>query len=76
MDEMELKTHLMETDDDFRQLVEQHQEYERQLETLSQKPYPNEQDQIEETVLKKKKLALKDQMLYRMNVYREQHASV
>lgn len=76
MDEKEIKEHLIATDDDFRRLAEQHQEFERELEVLSQKLYPNEQDQFQETILKKRKLALKDRMLLRMSQFREQDAPV
>ena len=62
MDEATLKDYLVRHDEDFRQLAEQHQEYERQLEELTQKPYLNESDQFQETIIKKKKLFLKDQM--------------
>ncbi len=75
MNETELKEYLFQNDDEFRMLAEQHRELERQLEELIQKPYPDERDQLQETVIKKKKLVLKDQMLVRMARYREQHAA-
>ena len=62
MDETVVKAYLIETDQDFRKLADQHQAYERELETLLSKPYLNERDHFQEKVIKKKKLLLKDQM--------------
>ena len=58
----ELKAHLMATDEEFRRLSEQHAEYKKRVEVLEAKHALTEEEQLEETVLKKKKLALKDQM--------------
>ena len=62
MNEFDVKAYLIENNQDFCQLVEQHQGYETQLQNLQGKPYLNEQEKLEETVLKKKKLALTDHM--------------
>ena len=62
MNEVDVKTYLIENDQEFRQLAQQHKGYKTQLRELQGKPYLNEQEQLEETVLKKKKLALKDHM--------------
>lgn len=58
----ELKLQLLESDEEFRQLVAQHQDLEHQLNTLSGKPYLNESEQFEQMTLKKRKLQLKDRM--------------
>jgi len=58
----ELKAHLMQTDEEFRRLVEQHAQYKRQLDEIESKPYVTPQDEIEEHRIKKLKLHLKDQM--------------
>ena len=52
----------MRTNELFLKLVEEHKEYEHQLELLLGKPFLNQHEQVEEIVIKKKKLALKDQM--------------
>ncbi|HSR68394.1 MAG TPA: DUF465 domain-containing protein [Acidobacteriota bacterium] len=75
MDETKLREYLAQNDEEFRQLSQQHREFDQQLEALIQKPYPSEDDQLRETILKKKKLALKDQMQMRINQYVAQQAS-
>jgi uncharacterized protein YdcH (DUF465 family) len=61
MPEDSLKEELINHDDGFRSLHEQHQAYERQLETIQQSPYSSE-DEMEMKRIKMCKLALKDQM--------------
>ena len=58
----ELKTHLMQSDDEFRHLAEQHARYHEQLEALEAKSYLTPEEEVEEHRLKKVKLQLKDQM--------------
>ena len=48
--------------EDLRRLEEEHRQYSRQLEALLQKPYPSEEDMLEEVRLKKLKLRLKDRI--------------
>ncbi|MBI4445936.1 MAG: YdcH family protein [Acidobacteria bacterium] len=74
MDIAEVKDYLARTDQEFRALAEKHQEYERQLQELLSKPYLSEQEQLQETVIKKKKLALKDQMQLLIQRYRSQES--
>jgi hypothetical protein len=52
-------------------LEEQHRHYSEQLEALLQKPYPSEQEQLEEVRLKKLKLYVKDQMVARRSSHHE-----
>ncbi len=66
----ELKVHLMETDEEFRNLAAQHAEYEKLLNAIEAKPHVTPEDEIEEHRLKKLKLHLKDQMLGIMSRYR------
>lgn len=48
--------------EEYRRLHQQHREYDSRLSTLTQKVVLSEQEQVEETMLKKKKLQLKDRM--------------
>jgi uncharacterized protein YdcH (DUF465 family) len=61
-DSQDLKALLLETDDEFRQLVSKHQELEGRLQQLSTKHYLSQPEQLEESTLKKRKLQLKDRM--------------
>ncbi len=72
MNEVDVKTYLIENDQEFRQLVQQHLGYKTQLRELQDKPYLNEQEQLEETVIKKKKLALKDHMQLLIHRYQSE----
>ena len=71
----DLKAHLMETDEEFRKLAEEHSKYHRQLESLDAKPLLTDQEQVEEQRLKKLKLRLKDQMNAIMSKYKAQHVA-
>jgi uncharacterized protein YdcH (DUF465 family) len=62
MKEEEIKDHLMSANPEFRRLVEEHKQYEGKLHELHSRHRLSEQDRIEEVMLKKKKLHLKDQM--------------
>ena len=53
---------LLQHDDGYRQLVEQHHNLDDRLHELSDKPYLSTSEQLEEVTLKKRKLALKDRM--------------
>ena len=71
----DLKAELIKTDDEFRRLHEEHQEYERRLQELTQKTLPSEDDEIEEKKIKLHKLALKDRMEYMLRAHRESRVS-
>jgi uncharacterized protein YdcH (DUF465 family) len=58
----EVRQFLMAQDPDFRRLVEEHTRCECQLEALLDQDYRNSEDLVQEVVLKKLKLQLKDQM--------------
>lgn len=74
MNDVDVKEYLILNDQEFRQLVQQHQSYESELEALKNRSFLNEHDKFEETVIKKKKLALKDQMQVRIHNYQTEHA--
>jgi uncharacterized protein YdcH (DUF465 family) len=57
-----VKEELMTRDPEFRELAREHTRYEQRLTELSALAYPSDEEQLEEITLKKKKLALKDQM--------------
>ena len=57
-----LKEELMGQDAEFRELAKEHRRYEERLSELSSLSYPSDEEQLEEVTLKKKKLAIKDQM--------------
>ena len=57
-----LKEELINQDPEFRELAREHTRYEQRLSELSSLAYPSDEEQLEEVTLKKKKLALKDQM--------------
>ena len=57
-----LKEELMTRDPEFRELAREHTRFEQRLSELSALTYPSDEEQLEEITLKKKKLALKDQM--------------
>ena len=57
-----VKEQLIETDDHFRRLYEEHQGHKRRLAEIRQKTLPSQEDEIEIKRLKLKKLSLKDQM--------------
>ena len=58
----DLKKHLMSTNEEFRQLAQQHADYAQKIDHLESLPHLTEQEQVEEVRLKKLKLRLKDQM--------------
>jgi uncharacterized protein YdcH (DUF465 family) len=68
-----LKEELMTSNPEFRDLAREHGRYEERLSELSALTYPNDEEQLEEITLKKKKLALKDQM-YSMMLQHEKSA--
>jgi uncharacterized protein YdcH (DUF465 family) len=71
----ELKAHLMQTNETFRNLMNQHREYAILVERLERKPALTADEEIEEHRLKKLKLQLKDQMEQIVSGYRLQQVS-
>ena len=57
-----LREELIMNDPEFRELAREHGRYEARLSELTALAYPNDEEQLEEITLKKKKLAVKDQM--------------
>ena len=71
-----LRDELIRTDDEFRRLHEEHQEYERKLEELSHKSLFSEEDEAEEKKIKLHKPSLKDHMEEILRQHRESRVSV
>jgi uncharacterized protein YdcH (DUF465 family) len=61
---------LLESHEEFRQLVSEHHQIDERVQHLSSLSYPTNQQQFEEAALKKKKLALKDRM---QSILRQHH---
>jgi len=71
----DLKAELIQTDEQFRRLYEEHREYERRLSELNQKTLLSQDDEIEEKKIKLHKLALKDRMEEILRAHREARVS-
>jgi uncharacterized protein YdcH (DUF465 family) len=57
-----VRDELIKSNSVFRDLVHQHQDFESRLSELAHLTYPNDDEQLEEITLKKKKLAIKDEI--------------
>lgn len=64
---------LIKENQNFRELVQQHQNYEKRLTELAELTYPNDDELLEETTLKKKKLNVKDEIYAMMQSYSSAH---
>ena len=73
-DAQEVKNFLLQSDQQFRQLAEQHHLLDDRLHQLIDKHYLSATEQFEEVTLKKKKLALKDQMESIVREYTRHHS--
>lgn len=62
MIESTVKESLIETDDQFRRLYDEHQDYERRLSSIRKKASLSQEDEVEMKRIKLHKLSLKDQM--------------
>lgn len=72
--ETELKAHLLQTSDQYRELNDQHGAYKRLVADLEGKAFLTPEEEQEEQRLKKVKLQIKDQMEEMLTQYRAQHA--
>jgi uncharacterized protein YdcH (DUF465 family) len=66
-----MKQELIDTDDEFRRLFEEHQNFERRLESLHEKSFFSEEDEQEEKRIKLQKLRLKDRMQVILRTHQE-----
>ena len=68
-----VRDELIKNNPAFRDLVHQHQTFEERLSELAHLTYPNDDEQLEETTLKKKKLLIKDEIYAMMNQHSVSH---
>lgn len=68
-----VRDELLKENQVFRDLVQQHQDYEERLNELAGLTYPNDDELIEESTLKKKKLLIKDEIYSMMQEYAKSH---
>lgn len=57
-----LKEEMLETDEEFRRLYDEHQSCERRLDEIHQQSFLSQEDEFEQKRLKRHKLTLKDRM--------------
>jgi uncharacterized protein YdcH (DUF465 family) len=57
-----VRDELLKSNPTFRDLVHQHDDFEARLNELAHLTYPNDDEQLEELTLKKKKLLIKDEI--------------
>jgi uncharacterized protein YdcH (DUF465 family) len=67
----DLKAELINTDEEFRRLYEEHQEYEKRLQSINSKQLLSQEDEVEEKKIKLHKLVLKDHMEQILRQHRE-----
>lgn len=60
---------LLKDNQNFRDLVKQHENYEKRLAELASLTYPNDDELMEEATLKKKKLIVKDELYAMMDEF-------
>jgi len=72
-DAQDVKNLLLQNDDQYRELAEQHHQLDDRLHQLTERHYLSNSEQIEESTLKKRKLALKDRMEEMARMYAHEH---
>jgi len=68
-----VRDELIKMNPTFRDLVHKHSNYEQRLQELAHLTYPSDDEQLEESTLKKKKLLVKDEIYAIMNDYQVSH---
>jgi uncharacterized protein YdcH (DUF465 family) len=71
----DVREELLQTDEEFRRLYDEHQEYERRLAEINHKSMLSQDDEIEEKRIKLHKLTLKDRMESIVRSHRESRVS-
>lgn len=70
----DLKTLLIETNHEFRELASKHHSLDDRLHELEAKHYLSDSEQFEEVSIKKRKLLVKDRMELILRDYRHSHS--
>ncbi len=70
----DIKSLLLQNDDEYRRIAEQHHDLDHRLHELTDKQYLSTSDQLEKITLKKRKLALKDRMEEMAREYAQAHS--
>jgi uncharacterized protein YdcH (DUF465 family) len=65
----DVKELLLRESEEFQQLSRRHQELDERLTALTAKYFLSEEEKLEETTLKKKKLAIKDRMAHMIRAH-------
>lgn len=68
-----VRDELLKSNPAFRDMVNKHQSYEDRLTELARLTYPSDDEQLEESTLKKKKLLLKDEIYSMMHDFSVSH---
>ena len=68
-----VRDELLKSNPTFRELVHQHENFEKRLVELAHLTYPNDDEQLEEVTLKKKKLQIKDEIYSMMHDHHVGH---
>ena len=68
-----IRDELIKSNSTFRDLVHQHEDFEKRLSELQHLSYPSDDEQLEESTLKKKKLAIKDEIYAMMQKHAVSH---
>jgi uncharacterized protein YdcH (DUF465 family) len=68
-----VRDELIKNNSTFRELVHQHEDYEKRLVELAHLTYPSDDEQLEEITLKKKKLQIKDEIYAMMHEHATSH---
>jgi len=70
----ELRAQLLEGNDEFRRLAQEHAQYSQKLDSLIAKRFLSDEEKVEEVRLKKLKLRLKDEMQRIEQQFRAEHS--
>ena len=71
----DIRERLMQEDAEFQKVAAEHQTYDQRLAEMDAKHFLSDDEKVEMKTLKKKKLALKDQMYAMVQKYRRQMES-